>query len=59
MQYINFDNEQDALTFIDLVNKGEGIPTEGGLTQTYFEPELVEGVWCVIKDETTTKYLSK
>ena len=58
MEYIKFETAEEAQTFIDKVNRGENIPSSpDAVTQTYCEVEEIEGEFCVIKDEVTSKYI--
>lgn len=52
-----FNTKEAAQTFIDKVNKGEGIPKPNGATLTYTEPYFKDGFWWVINDEVTEQYI--
>lgn len=57
MEYIKFESEELAQAFVNTVNEGEGIPKPDGVTQTYCDPEFIDGEWSVVKDEVTEKYI--
>jgi len=57
MIYIKFITEEEAQDFCDKVSKGEGFGLDPeNVTSAYCEPIEIEGEWCVIKDEITSKY---
>jgi hypothetical protein len=53
-----FTTETEAKNAIDLINKSEGIPvSEDSTTTTYTEYKEENGVFYILADDITVKYL--
>jgi hypothetical protein len=57
MDKIFFDNKEDAQNLINLINIGEGIPNETGLTKTYCEYFEENGKFFIFIDDVVKKYI--
>lgn len=62
MAYIKgyfFKDYEQAQKAINLINEGENLPHNNGLTNTYCEAVKCKGGYYIINDEVTSKYLTE
>ena len=62
MAYIKgyfFENYEQAEKAVNIINEGENLPHNNGLTNTYCLPKKCIGGYYIIYDEVTSKYLTE